>query len=111
MFAAPVLLTSFWPWDIDAFHGRLYSVVFTTIAVGGLGLAQWAAPVERLTLGLAYTVFGLFSLFSVLIADAGRNAVEWSAPGAWLWFALVGVEFVLGLALIGWSSDQRETAA
>ena len=109
MFAAPIWLTSFWPWEIDAFHGRLYSVVFTTIAVGGIGLAHYAAPVERLTLGLAYAVLGLFSLFSALIADAGRNAVNWSTPGAWLWVALFGLEFALGLALIGWSSNPRET--
>ena len=110
MFAAPVALTAFWPWEIDAFHGRLYSVVFTTIAVGGLGLAHWAAPVERLTLGLAYAVFGLFSLFSVFIADANRNAVDWTAPGAWLWLAIFAFEFALGLALIAWSSNQRESA-
>jgi hypothetical protein len=110
MFAAPVSLTAFWPWEIDAFHGRLYSVVFTTIAVGGLGLAHWAAPVERLTLGLAYAVFGLFSLFSVFIADANRNAVDWTAPGAWLWLAIFAIEFALGLALIAWSSNQQETA-
>lgn len=109
MFAAPIWLTSFWPWEIDAFHGRLYSVVFTTIAVGGIGLAFFAAPVERLTLGLASAVLGLFSLFSVIIADAGRNAVNWSSPGAWLWLALFGLEFTLGLTLIGWSSNPRES--
>jgi hypothetical protein len=107
MFAAPMRLTAFWPWDIDAFHGRLYSVVFTTIAVGGLGLAHFAAPVERLTLGLGYAVLGLFSVFSVFIADASQHAVNWSAPGVWLWLASFGLEFVLGLALIAWSSDQR----
>ena len=110
MFAMPVLLTAFWPWAIDAFHGRLYSVVFTTIAVGGLGLAQFAAPVERLTLGLAYAVLGLFSLFSVIIADAGRSAVDWTSPGVWLWAAIFMFEFALGLGLIWWSSNQREAA-
>jgi hypothetical protein len=110
MFAAPVALASFWPWDVDAFHGRLFSVVFTTLAVGAVGLAQWAAPIERLTLGLAYAVLGLFSLFSVFIADAERSAVDWSSPGAWLWLAIFVVEFVIGLGLIGWSSNAREAA-
>ncbi len=84
-------------------------MVFTTIAVGGLGLAHFAAPVERLSLGLSYAVLGLFSVFSVFIADAGQQLVNWSAPGAWLWLAIFGLEFVLGLALIGWSSSARET--
>jgi hypothetical protein len=108
MFAAPVTLAAFWPWEVDAFHGRLFSVVFTTLAVGGVGVAQWAAPVERLTLGLAYTVLGLFSVFSVLIADASQGRVDWSAPGVWLWLAIFVVEFVIGLGLIGWSSNARE---
>jgi hypothetical protein len=110
LFAAPVTLSAFWPWEVDAFHGRLFSVVFTTLAVGGVGLAQWAAPVERLTLGLACAVLGLFSLFGVLIADAGQGLVDWSAPGAWLWLAIFVVEFVIGLGLIGWSSSAREAA-
>ena len=110
MFALPRWLTTFWPWELGDFHGRLYSVVFTTLAVGALGLAHWAAPVERLSLGLAYAVLGLFTLFGVFIADAGLQAVDWAAPGAWLWLMIFGLVFALGLALIGWSSDQRETA-
>jgi hypothetical protein len=110
LFALPRWLTSFWPWEVDAFHGRLYSVVFTTLAVGALGLAHWAAPVERLSLGLACAVLGLFTLFGVFIANAGLRAVDWSAPGAWLWLLIFGLEFALGLALIGWSSNQKEIA-
>lgn len=109
MFAMPRWLTSFWPWEVDAFHGRLYSVVFTALAVGALGLAHWAAPVERLSLGLAYAVLGLFALFGVFIADASTNHVDWLRPGAWLWLLIFGAEFALGLALIGWSSNQQET--
>ncbi len=110
LFAAPVALTRFWPWPVDAFHGRLYSVVFTTVAVGGLGLAQFAAPVERLTLGLTYSALGLLALFGAAITDASQLSVHWSAPGVWLWLALFALEFGLGLALIWWSSNPREAA-
>jgi hypothetical protein len=111
MFAAPVALTSFWPWSVDPFHGRLYSVIFTTLAIGALGLSQFAAPVERLTLGLVYTVLGLFAVFGVVIVDADRHSVPWSHAGVWLWIGAFAAEFLLGLTLIWWSSNQREAGA
>lgn len=108
MFAAPVALTTFWPWSVDAFHGRLYSVVFTTLAIGALGLSQVAAPEERLALGLIYALLSLFVIFSVVIIDAGRQTVDWSRPSLWLWITLFCFQFALGLVLIWWSSIQQE---
>lgn len=107
-FLAPMLLSAFWPWTVDGFHGQLYSVTFTTLAAGALGLVQWSKPSERLSLGLAYSTLGLFAVFGTVIVDASRQRVDWYAPGVWLWMGLLLAQFLLGLALIWWSSNPRE---
>jgi hypothetical protein len=101
---------AFWPWPVDTFNAQLYGVVFSTASVGALGLAQWAAPVERLTLGVTYAMLGVFALFSVLISDAALLHVNWAAPGVWLWFALFSAVCLVGLALIWWSSGLMQGA-
>jgi hypothetical protein len=111
LFLFPMLFGAFWPWPVGSFDGQLYSAVFTTAAVGALGLSQWAAPVERLALGVSYAVLGLFTLFSILIADATRPQVAWDALGVWVWLALFAVLFLVGLALIWWSSSQMQGGA
>ncbi len=111
LFLLPALFGAFWPWPVDSFNGQLYSVVFTTAAVGAVGLCRWAAPVERLALGVSYGVLGSFTLFSVVMADATRPRVAWDTLGVWVWMALFGVLFLVGLALIWWSSSQMQGAA
>lgn len=106
LFLVPALFGAFWPWPVDSFSGQLYSVVFTTTAIGAIGLCQWAAPVERLALGVSYAVLGLFTLFSVIIGDATRTLVNWGDPGVWVWMGLFAALFLVGLALIWWSSSQ-----
>lgn len=108
LFLLPALFGAFWPWPVDSFSGQLYSVVFTTAAVGAIGLCQWAAPVERLALGVSYSVLGLFTLFSVVIADATQPRVDWDAFGVWVWMGLFATLFLVGLAMIWWSSSQMQ---
>jgi len=108
LFLLPALFGAFWPWPVDSFNGQLYSVVFTTAAVGAIGLCRWAAPVERLALGVSYTILGLFALFSVVMADATQPRVAWDTLGVWVWMAIFGVLFLVGLALIWWSSSQMQ---
>jgi len=110
MFLLPTVVGAHWPWPIDAFHGRAYSVMFTAAAIGWLGLVQWSAPAERLTLGVAASAIGLFAIFGVAIVDARQGTVAWGSPGVWLWLALFGVEFAAGLAVIWWSSARSEAA-
>jgi hypothetical protein len=107
MFLLPTVVGAHWPWPIDAFHGRAYSVMFTAAAVGLLGLSQWSAPAERLILGVALSVVGLFAIFGTVIVNAARQAVAWASPGVWLWLLLFAVEFATGLALIWWSSARQ----
>jgi MFS family permease len=111
LFLLPMLFGAFWPWPVDSFNGQLYSVVFTTAAVGAIGLCQWAAPVERLALGVSYTVLGLFTLFSILIADATQPPVDWQGWGIWVWMGLFAALFLVGLAMIWWSSSQMQGRA
>ena len=108
---APALFGAFWPWPVDSFSGQLYSIVFTTAAVGAVGVCRWAAPEERLALGVSYAMLGLFTLFAVLIADATQIRVAWGAPGVWVWLASFAMLFLIGLALIWWSSGQMQGGA
>jgi hypothetical protein len=108
LFLLPSLFDAFWPWPVDSFSGQLYSAVFTTAAIGAIGLCQWAAPVERLALGASYAILGLFSLFSVLIADADQPRVAWDALGVWVWTGVFAALFVIGLALVWWSSSTMQ---
>jgi hypothetical protein len=111
LFLVPAVFGAFWPWPVDSFNGQLYSVVFTTAAVGAVGLCRWAAPVERLALGVSYAVLGLFALFALMIADATQLRVTWDAPGVWVWLGAFSMLFVIGLALIWWSSSQMQGSA
>jgi hypothetical protein len=111
LFLFPTAVGAHWPWPVDGFHGRLYSVIFTAGGIGLLGLAQWSAPSERFTLGVASSVMGLFAIFGVAIVDAARRSVVWDSPGVLLWLALLGIHFVTGLALVWWSSTTRPNGA
>lgn len=110
LFLFPGVVSAHWPWALDALHARTYSAIFTASAVAMLGLAQWAAPSERLTLGVAASGLGLLALFGLAIANASRQTVVWTRPGVWAWLALFGVYLALGLALIWWSG-RAPTAA
>lgn len=49
---APESFSNFWPWPIDDFHGRMYSVLYITPALGALLLFGAAASIELLAAGL-----------------------------------------------------------
>jgi hypothetical protein len=110
LFLFPSVVGAHWPWPLDPFHAQAYSAVFTAAAVGALGLTQWAAPSERLVVGAAFSLLGLFAIAGTLIVDAGRHSVAWGRPGVWLWLGLLGLLFGLGLALVAWSAVGRQPA-
>jgi hypothetical protein len=94
LLVAPRTLTDFWPWPIDAFHGRLYSAIFVTLAVAGLTVSRVAARVELALVGLTGLTLGLFSILGLILADISENSVDWSAFGTWVWvggFAALGI--------------------
>jgi hypothetical protein len=100
LLAAPVAASAFWPWPIDSFHGRTYSAAFAAAAITALWVLRAAAPVETLTAGLTLGASGLLPILALAMADQGRRAVPWGAPGTWLWLAVFALPLVAGAALV-----------
>ena len=109
-FFAPEFASAFWPWKIDTFHGRMYSAIFLTGAVGAFVLARAAAPIEYFTLGITYAVLGFFTILGLVVVDASVHTVDWSAPGTWLWVVAFAISLILGVALIWYSRAFRNEA-
>jgi hypothetical protein len=105
---APDSFSSFWPWGIDAFHGRMYSVAYLTPALGAVFLWRAAAPVESLTLGLTMTVGGLSPMIGLVVIDNNVGGkVDWAAAGTWVWLASFAIILVAGLGLT-WRSTVKQ---
>jgi hypothetical protein len=96
---APETMSGFWPWEVDAFHGRLYSAIFITVAVAAIAISRVASPTELLLVGLTFLAGGVFTILGLAIVDGSEDAVDWSALGTWLWLATFAWLLVLGLAL------------
>jgi hypothetical protein len=103
---APNSFSNFWPWQIDAFHGRMYSVLYITPATGAVLLYSAAASVELLTMGLTQIVGGGASILGLLIIDNRVNKIEWSAFGTWLWIGSFAIILLTGIGLV-WQSRVR----
>ncbi len=96
MLVIPITATAFWPWGIDEFHGRMYSVGFITPAVGCLLLLRSGSALEFGALGLTQVFGGVTSLLGVLIVDSSVHRVDWTLLGSWAWFG-----FPLLLIIVG----------
>jgi hypothetical protein len=104
---APDSLSSFWPWPIDDFHGRMYSVLYITPATGALLLYGAAASMELLTMGLTQIVGGGASILGLVIIDNQADKVDWSAFGTWLWIGSFAIILISGIGLV-WLSRERK---
>jgi hypothetical protein len=99
---APQTGTSFWPWVVDAFHGRIYAAAFLTPAVGALVVSAHSARSERIVVGLTLITGGLLSIVAVIWASAtvpAARQVDFAALGTWAFFALNAVLALAGVAL------------
>lgn len=103
---APDQFSSFWPWPIDAFHGRVYSVLYMTPATGALLLFGAAASIELLAIGLTQVVGAGIAIGGLVLLDNQVDKIEWSAAGTWLWIGTFAVLFLAGAGLI-WQSRVR----
>lgn len=112
-FITPPAVSGFWPWGIDALHGRLYSGVFVAAALGGWIVVRGAARSELLALALTQGGMALLAVAGLLLVDAGVHRVNWSAPGTWLWIGAFAVLGGAGAGLVGlwWRTRQIETPA
>lgn len=102
LLVAPETFSQFWPWPLDDFHGRMYSVAFITPALGAWLLLRSVSVPELRTLGLTQIV-GVLPVIGLLIVDSEVRRVNWSAVGTWLWIGLFGVIGLMG-ALLLWQS-------
>lgn len=100
---APITFSAFWPWELDDFHGRTYSALFFTGAIGAFLSWRFAAPSELLTMGMTQFALGLLAILGLIATDAAIHRVDWSLPGTWLWIGAFGVALIAGLGMVWWS--------
>ena len=106
LLVAPDTFSSFWPWGIDAFHGRMYSVAFLTPALGAILVWKSAASREALTLGLTLVAGGIAPIVGLPLVNRGRDKVDWAGAGTWLWIASFAILVLAGAALVWRSRTQ-----
>lgn len=99
-FFAPVVVSAFWPWKIDAFHGQLYSGAFVALGVGGLLISRQAARVEFLAQALSQLGFGVLAIVGLLLVDSSVHRVDWVALGTWAWIGGCAMIAIAGLAML-----------
>jgi hypothetical protein len=85
LLAAPEAASGFWPWDLDAFHGRLYSALFFASAAGSLVASRVAAVSELVALSGTLLLLGALEVAGLALVDASVDRVDWTAAGTWIW--------------------------
>lgn len=113
---APEALTGFWPWNVDAFHGRIYASAFLTPAAGAwILLRRQSAASEYLTFGLNLLTGGFLPALGILLTNLSvppERQIDYNAPGTWIFFGLFLFTGVLGaiqIALAFQKSNKLET--
>jgi hypothetical protein len=101
---APELLTGFWPWEVDAFHARMYAAAFITPAVGAWILSfRRRAAAEYLSMGLNLIAGGFLPILGTLWTNMdvpAERQVNFSAAGTWIFFIFFLLAGILGVILI-----------
>ena len=101
---APEPLTRFWPWPVDAFHGRMYAAAFGTPAVAAWILSfRSRSAVEYLSMGLNLIAGGFLPILGTLWTNTQvpvERQIDFSSPGTWIFFIFFFVTGILGIVLI-----------
>lgn len=87
----PQRATAFWPWPVDAFHGRVYAATFITPAVGAAVLLRRGTPAEFRCVGATLVTLGLMAIVAVGWTSAvvpAERKVDYARWGAWAFLAL-----------------------
>jgi hypothetical protein len=111
MLVVPGTVTGFWPWPIDAFHARIYSAIFLTLALAAAIASRATTAIELATLGLTCVALGALEPIGLVVVDADVGKVDWSATGTWVWIAMFAAILGFGLALSAASLRQSRPAA
>jgi hypothetical protein len=101
---APEALTRFWPWEVDAFHARIYASAFITPAIVAWIMSfRPRFAVEYLSIGLNLVAGGflpiLGTLWTNIYAPAERH-VNFSSVGTWAFFVIFLLTGILGVVMI-----------
>jgi hypothetical protein len=112
---APELLTRFWPWEVDAFHGRMYSAAFVTPAVAAWILsARRGLAAEYLSLGLNLVAGGFLPILGTLwtnLSLSPERQIDFSAAGTWIFFLFFFATGIFGIVLVSSTTQlSRETS-
>jgi hypothetical protein len=101
---APEALTGFWPWKVDAFHGRIYAAAFVTPAVGAWLLSfRPGFAAEYLSMGLNLVAGGFLPILGTLWTNLevpAERQVNFSSAGTWAFFISFFLTGILGIVLI-----------
>jgi hypothetical protein len=96
---APRASTSFWPWAVAGFQGRLYAAAFLASAVGLVFATPAGHPSERAAVGAWLCALGVAVILGLLLGDATAatgHGVDLGAAGTWGFIVLN-----VALALLG----------
>jgi hypothetical protein len=105
LLAAPEPATGWWPWPVDAFHGRMYAAAFLTAAVGSWLAGRRAAPRSWLAMGVTLTGLGVAAVAGALVTGATRSPVFEEALS---FLAAHLVLVAVGMVMLTWAAaDQR----
>ena len=95
---APVQASAFWPWQVDAFHGRIYAGVFVGLAVSTWMISASGAALEYLSLGLTKVAIGVLVLLGTASVDAQVHRVDWADISTRVWIGVFAALALCGLA-------------
>ena len=104
LLVAPETLTRFWPWKVDAFHGRMYAAAFVTPSVAAWILSSRGRhAAEYLGFGLNLIAGGFLPILGTLWTNMqvpAERHINFSATGTWTFFTFFFLTGVLGVVLI-----------
>jgi hypothetical protein len=99
LLVAPVDASAWWPWPVDAFHGRIYSAAFFTGMAGCLVIVRSASALERMAMGSIIGALGVVSIASIAVADLSQNQINWSHAGTLAWSVACLILVAIGIAV------------
>ena len=110
----PGPLTRFWPWNVDAFHARMYAAAFVTPSVAAWILSfRRRFPSEYLSLGLNLVLGGLLPIIGTLwtsLSAPVERQINLSSTGTWVYFGIFFLTALLGIVLLNEAFQMSKNA-
>lgn len=109
---APQAAAAFWPWPVDAFHGRLYVASYLTPALGLLVIHRRGSAAEFCAVGITALGMGLMAILCLMITNAqvpAARQVDFSAGATQLFLVLHAASALAGAWVM--RLDPRAAAA